>query len=201
MADILFISKQTQVVASAVGFYGAGGFGTSVTVASYNDSTFITSSNGTVQGVAANNNKWRHASSGDVNGVGPLNLLAIPNTEVTLNLRFTHDTAVNVQNIQARIYDRLNINNAASGVTTLVAEVIHPDTLQTQTGSGDTTWTTPVGSSVVLSFTDSPGVSGLHAGLSEPASVRHDWFAPITASPDSIGSKTNYGLFFQVEYL
>lgn len=201
MADILFISKATTVVGSAIGFYGVGGFGTSVTVDNYNDSTFITSSNGTVQGVAANNNKWRHANSGDVNGVGPLNLLAIPNAEVTLNLRFIHGTAVNVQNPKVRIYDRLNINNAASGVTTQVAEVIHPDTLQTQTGSGDTSWTLPAGSSVVLSLTNSPGISGTHAGLSEPASVRHDWFTPVSATPDSIGSKVNYGLFFQVEYL
>lgn len=200
MADLLFLTKSTQIIASAVGFYGAGGFGTSVTVSSYQDGTFITSSAGTVQGIAANNNKFRHANSGDVNGIGPLSLLAISNAESTLNVRFTHSTAINIQNAQIRIYDRTNVGRAASGVTSKVAEVIHPDTLQTVTGSGDSSWVTPAGSAITVSLTDSPGVSGLHAGLSEPASVRHDWFVSVSASPTTIGSKTLYGLYTSVEY-
>lgn len=32
-------------------------------------------------------------------------------------------------------------------------------------------------------------------------SVRHDWYLALSASPDSIGSKTDFGLYFTLEYL
>ena len=31
--------------------------------------------------------------------------------------------------------------------------------------------------------------------------TRHDWFLALSASPDEIGSKTDYGLYFTLEYL
>ena len=72
-----------------------------------------------------------------------------------------------------------------------------------------------------LAFTASPGMSGLNTSAAEvlPAdagdgyrnwltqegaahqSTRHDWYIAISASPDSIGSKTDYGLYFTLEYL
>ena len=72
-----------------------------------------------------------------------------------------------------------------------------------------------------LAFTASPGMSGLNtaAGETLPAtaadgnknwvynegaahkSTRHDWYVAMSASPDSIGSKTKYGLYFTLEYL
>jgi len=31
--------------------------------------------------------------------------------------------------------------------------------------------------------------------------TRHDWYVGLSASPDSIGSKTDFGLYFTLEYL
>jgi len=207
MADISFFADDFGVQnlnGSGLGFYGAG-FGSSVEVGEYQETTFITNSNGTAQGPQVNNITWTHASSGEINGAGVSKALtAIPNYLATLNIRFTHSTAVKTQNAKLRIYDRSSINNPASGVTCKVAELIHPDTVQNNNGSGDSSWVTPQGSSVIMSFADSPGTSGQYAGNGTGSvhdSVRHDFYAAISASPDSIGSKTAFGLLFQLEYL
>jgi hypothetical protein len=198
------MSFGVDLVGSGLGFYGAS-FGTSVAVGEYQDTTYVTDTNGVVEGPACRNVKWTHANSGEVS-VGPtnLNLQYIPNYQSTLNVRFTHSSAVKCQNVEARIYDRNNINVAASGVTTKVAEIIHPDTSQAVQGSGDAAWYTPEGSSVVVPLAQSPGESGEWAGngtTSVRTDDRHDWFLAISGSPDSIGSKTQYGLYVSLEYL
>jgi len=191
-----------DLLGSGIGFYGSS-FGDSVAVGSYQDTTYVTSADGSVQGPQCNNIKWRHANSGEVSGT-ILNLLNIPNYQATLNVRFTHSSGVQVQNAEARIYDRSNINNPAVGVTTKMAELIHVSTSQANAGSGDSSWYTPAGSSVTVPLADSPGASGLHAqngtGSTRP-DTRHDWYLAISARPDSIGSKTSYGLYVSLEYL
>ena len=71
-----------------------------------------------------------------------------------------------------------------------------------------------------MSITSSPGLSGLNTVAGETLasgdgiylnwltnegaaheSIRHDWYLALSASPDSIGSKTDYGLYFTCEYL
>lgn len=207
MADIAFYADTFGVQnlnGSGLGFYG-NGFGRSVDVGAYQQTTFITDGNGTVQGEQVNNIKWTHANSGEINEAGSsVQLTAIPNYLATLNVRFTHSTAVQVQNVEARIYDRTSINNPASGVTTKMAELLHVDTVQNNNGSGDSSWNTPAGSAVIVDLAQSPGESGLFAGdgtVSTRADDRHDWYLAISASPDSIGSKNLYGLYVELEYL
>lgn len=183
---------------SGLGFYGSA-FGNSVQVGSYQDTTFITNGAGSTEGPQVNNNKWTHPSSGSINGAASVGLDQITNKLATLNIRFTHTSAINTQNAKMYIYDRTDKNNPASGVTTKVAEIIHPDPVQNANGSGDTSWITPTGSSVTVDFVASPGMSGINPGLA--TADRHDWYASISASPDSIGSKTLYGLYFELEYL
>lgn len=206
MADISFFADNFGVQnlnGSGIGFYGAG-FGNSVEVSDYQTSTYITSSAGTNEGPQINNIKWTHANSGEINGAGTSKLLtAIPNYLATLNIRFTHGTAVKTQNAKLRIYDRVSINNNPSGVTCQVAELIHPDTVQNNNGSGDTSWTSVYGSGSILTMANSPGLSGELAGNgsnSTATSTRHDFYCAISASPDSIGSKL-FGLYFETEYL
>lgn len=190
-----------QLGGSGLGFFGSSGFGTSVAVGVYQGTTYITDGAGAVQGPQVDNVKWTHANSGEVAGTTNLVLTAIPNYQATLNIRFTNDESVKTQNAQARIFDRSNINNAASGVTTKCAEIIHTDNTQTDNGSGDTSWITPAGSSVVVDLVASPGESGLSPSGSNSVDTRHDWYLAISASPDSIGSKNNYGLYVSLEYL
>lgn len=206
MATITFFADDNGIQnlnSSGLGFYNTA-FGTSVSVGSYQDSTFITNSAGTTQGPQVTNNKWTATNSGSIDGLTMVNLLRIPNSLATLNIRFTHASSVQTQNVKLRIYDRSSINNAASGVTTKVAEIINTDNTQTTNGSGDSSWLTPAGSAVIVDLAPSPGMSGFWAGNganSTRADSRHDWFASISASPDSIGSKTLYGLYISLEYL
>lgn len=192
---------------SAIGFYGAGGFGASVAVGSYQENTYSTDSNGAVQGPQANNVKWTHANSGEISGSTNLNLLDIPNANATMNIRFTHTSDVQVQNAELLIYDRTTTTSAASGVTTQAYQCLHPSTSQSGSlGSGAATWTEcdGSGSSTGISLAQSPGTSGLNAGngsTSTTADDRHDWYVCLSASPDSIGSKTQYGMYFSLEYL
>jgi hypothetical protein len=74
-----------------------------------------------------------------------------------------------------------------------------------------------------MAFTNSPGPSGLNTISTDTSldtyyadnglfpsdyklgathrSLRHDWYVALSSEPISIGSKTQYGLYFSVEYL
>lgn len=190
---------------SGLGFFGDNGFGASVPVSAWQGRTFVTDGNGTIQGPEAKNIKYLNAGSGILGQTGTgIGLQAIPNYQATLNVRFTNGTAVKTQNAELRIYDRVNINLGASGVTTKVAELIHPGITNVANGSGDSQWLTPIGSSVVCQLAPSPGMSGFFAGNgsnSTYSDTRHDWYVAMSASPDSIGAKTQYGLYVSLEYL
>ena len=188
--SIDFYSNNIEIGGSGIGFFGSAGFGSSVAVGEYQSSTYITNSNGTIQGAEINNVKYVHPNSG-LSGSSTLALKNIPNYKATLNVRFTSTTAVKTQNAQIRVYDRSNINNDASGVTTKVAEIIHPSTSEVGL----------LGSGTTLSLASSPGSSGLSPSGSNTIDARHDWYLALSASPDSIGSKTQYGLWIQLEYL
>jgi hypothetical protein len=186
---------------SGLGFFGAS-FGQSVEVGSYQDTTYITNGTGSVEGNVCENTKYIHPASGDQSDAGEIALQYIPNRLATLNIRFTNDTPVKTQNVKLRIFDRTNINNAASGVTTKVAELIHPGNNQAViSNSSDATWSTPWGSGVIMALLASPGESGQSPNGAETTDTTHDWFTVISASPDSIGAKTLYGLYVELEYL
>jgi len=213
MAQIDFLINRTgfdydlKLGGSGLAFFGAAGFGASVEVGAYQGTTFVSDGAGTTKGAQSQNIQYLNSGSGVLGAASSgIGLKAIPNYQSTLNIRFTHSTKVKTQNCEMRIYDRTNINNAASGVTTKVAEIIHPRVTQFATGSGDGTWISPQGSGTVVNFASSPGISGFYAGdgvsvISTKQALRHDWYAAISASPDSIGNKTQYGLFFSLEYL
>jgi len=217
-----------SLAGSGLGFYG-GGFGLSVPVGEAQDKTFITNSTGTNQGPEAWNVKYANAGSGLVGrgtsaiplraipgsglvgrGTSAIALRAIPNWQSSLNVRFTADSAVKTQNVKAYIYDRVLPTNPASGVTTYLAEIIHPVTVQDSgnpTGSGSTAWevfTTANQANPAqrepVTLTASPGTSGLRPSGANTTDVRHDWYLALSASPDGIGSK-QFGLWVQLEYL
>ena len=209
MATISFYSDGNQIGGgSGLGFYGDAGFGASVAVGAYQGKTFITNSTGTAQGPEGDNIKYVNAGSGILGAVGSgIGIDAIPYTQASLQIKFTHTSTVRVQNPELRIYDRSNIANAASGVTTKVAEICHPWATQTPVtaGSGvnDGKWYTPAGSSTTFSLSPSPGPTGVYVGNgnSTYSSTVHDWYVAMSASPNSIGSKTQYGLYVSSEYL
>lgn len=67
-----------------------------------------------------------------------------------------------------------------------------------------------------MPLTNSPGTSGLNTSTGDTVldgttgatklgaahtSLQHDWYLALSSEPTEIGSKTNYGLYFSVEYL
>jgi hypothetical protein len=192
---------------SGLGFFGAGGFGNSVAVGAYQDTTFITDGNGVSQGPQGNNVKYIHPSSGQVGGSTNVALTSLPNYQSTLNVRFNHSSSVRTQNARLYIYDRTSLNNAPTGVTCAVSHIIHPNPNQAAGGSGLSTWEFPTGSSYVNASVlangnlFSPGLSGLSPNGGNTSDLNHDWYFAISASPNSVGSKTLFGLWFQTEYL
>ena len=196
---------------SGIGFFGTS-FGQSVAVGSYQDTTYVTDGNGSVQGAQLSNWKYIHARSGLYNqDTTNYPISGVPNSYATVNVRFTNDTAVKCQNVRMRIYDRANLNRAPSGVTTQVAELGRPNNTFGNSlaasgpwGSGSASWTTanPTGSSTIITaVTQSPGISGINVRSTTATDTRHDWYFLLSASPTSIGSKTDYGLYFSLEYL
>ncbi len=214
---------------SGIGFYGAG-FGISVAVGQKQESTWVTNSAGTNQGAQLNNTKYMSVSGVSSNTLGEIENEKLPNYLAPLNIRFEHSDPVRVQNCKLRIFDRNDIAKHASGVNTYVYEVRHPHETQDKASAlahrgviADHAWKEydPVGPSpdpgnsmVDTIFTSSPGVSGTNGVASDGdvvgvvttdgidhLSLKHDWYVALSASPDSIGSKTDYGLYFTCEYL
>jgi len=214
-------------IGSGIGFYG-GNFGVSVPIGSKQDTTFITDPLGTDQGAQLHNTKF--VASGDaqtpgtvsIDGANEIDLNKLPNYLCPLNVRFTHTEPVRVQNCKLRIFDRNNIDNHASGVTTYVYEARHPATAQTvinlsHRGRSEDSWYEfdPLDAMIDMPFTASPGMSGQNTNAQDTntaleytstsgvdwESDRHDWYVALSSEPETVGSKTQYGLYFSVEYL
>jgi len=212
---------------SGIGFYGSN-FGVSVPIGTRQFTTFVTDSLGTASGSQLNNTTM--VTSGDistigtvsVNGAGPINLDRLPNYLCPLNIRFTHTEPVRVQNCKLRIFDRNNIQNHASGVVTYIYESRHPSTLQSLSnlshrGRTANSWYEfdSLDAMTDMPFTASPGVSGTNTNVQDTdptlgytstsgsllSTSRHDWYVALSSEPVTVGSKTQYGLYFSVEYL
>lgn len=215
---------------SGLGFYGSA-FGISVPVGAQQTTTYITNSTGGNEGSRLNNTAKVVLGEGSttkgtasINGTSAVNLDLLPNYLCPLNIRFTHSEAVRVQNCKLRIFDRNNINNHASGVTTYIYEARHPATTIGTTplslnhrARTNHTWYEfdPATAMTDMNFTSSPGASGKNTNASDTnvslgytsndgalhQSIRHDWYVALSSEPETIGSKTSYGLYFTVEYL
>lgn len=224
---------------SGLGFFG-GGFGISVPVNEYQNTTFVTNANGTASGVRCSNVKYQDTPSFPNSGCliqsnsVVTGTSGIPNIAAPLNIRFEHDEGVRVQNCKLRIFDRSDISQHADGVTTQVYEVRHPNPIEGVNfgaNRGPLRHRGEVGEHGWVQFADGfpmfdmpltagPGPSGLNTSSDEVLAAtdgtytnwiaqsgeacratRHDWYVALSASPDSIGSKTNFGLYFTLEYL
>ena len=136
---------------NTVGFYGPG-FGLSVRVGEYNETTYRTTEDGQTNGGALPNLGYANVSGAFI---GPSiiaePLIDIANSQSTLLVRLNTDAAVATQNTRFRTFDKSNIDYAPSGVSVFAAEIIRDGA---GVGSGDIFWTQIQGSGVVLSFDD-----------------------------------------------
>lgn len=198
----------TQNPASGLGFFGSGGFGTSVPVGLYQSTTYICNLGGTASGAKLNNTSYLSALSGTINGTG-YDLNAIPNKFATLNISLTGQLC-NVRNVQLYVWDNSVTTNSPSGVTTQLIELCNPTGIldnTKQVGSGYASWQS-LAPGAYYRLANNPGLSGtiannsgLDGGTATGAATQHDWFVCLSAMPTTIGSKSAYGLYVQLEYM
>ncbi len=185
-------SPEIQPAASGgfntVGFFG-GSFGLSIRVGEYQDNTYRTDEAGATDGGLLPNTKYANSSGAYVAAeITATELLEVDNDESTLRITLTTDSAVGTQNTAFRAYDKLSINSDPSGVTVRAAE-IRKDNVSVR-GSGDTSWLAIAGSGSVLSLDDQSDLA-----------TTHHFYITLTATPTSIGEKTNFALYFETEFL
>jgi hypothetical protein len=190
---------------SGLGFFGAS-FGTSVQVGQYQDSTFITTGTGSVEGPEATNCKYETASGVIIDGDASVVPSAVAINSGTMNIRFTFDSAVKTQNCELRIFDRTDITAGAEGVTTQVCQIANGGSGVSTSGTllapaSHPGWIAPSGSGVTMALLSSAGSGGLSPSGADTQDTRHDWYVCLSATPLSIGSKQNFGLYVQLEYL
>jgi len=174
---------------NTVGFFGAS-FGFSIRVGEFNNTTFRTNANGTSDGSQLPNLRFANSSGAFVGpSVTAEELLEVNNSEATLKITLTTDNPIKTQNSNFRAFDRININNNPSGVTIKAVE-IRKDQASVR-GSGNTSW---------LDIAGSGSVRDLFDQTTENNTV-HDWFVGLTATPLSIGEKTDLGFYFESEFL
>jgi len=194
----------TNLNGSGLGFYGAT-FGTSVQVGQFQDSTYITNSAGSAEGPQGTNTKYLGATSVSIDGDAGVHPSSLVLASGALNIRFTFDSAVKTQNGELRIFNRSDIDVGAVGVTTQVCQLVNGGSgvnPSTYAASGTNAgFVTPAGSGTVVPLLSSPASGGLSVSGVDTVDTRHDWYFLISASPDSIGSKTAFGLYVELEYL
>ncbi len=195
--------------ASGLGFFG-NAHGTSVQVGEYQDTTFITSSNGSIEGPQGTNCKYDAITSGvfvDSDSVAVAPSAMVINSG-TMNMRFTFsspDTNVQTQNGELRIFDRIDPTTGAVGVTTQLLQIVNGGSGVSTSGTAEALashsgWIAASGDTVISTLLSSPGSGGLSPSGTDTEDSRHDWYICLSATPLSIGSKTAFGLYCQLEY-
>jgi hypothetical protein len=171
-----------------LGLFGAN-FGYSVRVGEYNNTSFVTTDNGSANHGQLPNLRYANASGAYVaSELTASELLEINNDEATIQITLVNDTPVQTRNTSFRAFDRSNINNNPSGVALYAAEILK-DSVSVR-GSGDTSWTNVAGSGAPLTLEDHLYGSGTHR-----------WYIGVTGTPNSIGQKTQIGFYFETEFL
>lgn len=188
--------------ANHVGFFGAGGpqgVPFAVIVDKYQDSTYITNVSGFNMGVAPfgvkasgelNNTKFQDASLANVNGVGSVELSGIPQLSGTLLIRFepSGSTAVRTQNVLLRTV----VLNSASGIDDVTGVVVGLK-VQGFEPAADNAWTQTAGDGALdnrIFFVDH-----------NVPDLVHDFFVSLSTSPEGVGERNDFGMFFIIEFL
>ena len=206
----LYAGEDTLVSASSgLGFFGNNGFNAPIVIGGYNGHTFVTNASGTFQGFECNNNK-HDGASGVIHGQtsSGIALKNLPNELTTINLRFTHTSAIFCQQVKLYVFDGTfsggvaNKTIPADNLTFHAAEIRHRSRLQTvESPYSDAGWLNVSSSgSNYVSLVDSPGLNGIREGGFEELSVRHDWYIALTCTPTQLGDKS-FGITAELEYL
>ena len=188
--------------ANYVGFFGTGGpegVPFAVIVNKYQDKTFITNPSGTNLGKAPfgilesgqlHNHKFVDSSNVNVDGQGSQPVDEVPRPSGTLLIRFepSGSEAVRTQNMLVRtvpLNASSGVDDAGAIVTGLKVQGFEPQS--------DNAWT------------QTAGIGALDNRLfvedHDDAELRHDFFVSLSASPENVGERNDWGFFVILEFL
>ncbi|MHA2063113.1 MAG: hypothetical protein ACXABY_01910 [Candidatus Thorarchaeota archaeon] len=188
--------------ANHVGFFGAGGpqgVPFAIIVDRYQDASFITNTSGFNMGVAPfgllasgelNNTKFQSSNLANVNGDASVSLSDIPQESGTLLVRFVPSgaTPVRTQNVLCRTV----VLNATSGINDVTSIAVGLKVQGFEPGA-DNTWTQTAGVGALdnrVFFVDH-----------NVPDLIHDFFVSLSASPENVGERNDFGFFFIIEFL
>lgn len=187
---------------SYVGFFGAGGpqgVPFAVIVSKYQDTTFLTNTSGLNMGVEPFgtlnsgqliNTKFEDINLANVDGDASVTLTNIPQESGTILIRFEPSGAVPVrtQNVLLRAV----ILNSASGVDN-IGDVVTGLKIQAFEPSKDNGWTQIAGVGAID--------NRLFIQDHNEVDLVHDFFVSLSASPEAVGERNDFGFFMIVEFL
>lgn len=165
---------------------------TNITVAAFNDGTHVGNGDpGTDQCGAnhANNDKYLTGSTISINGGGSesINDTNLAATECTLRVHFTDAASVATSSARFYTYDG----------TTTTTEAVGVDAYAFERGVSATAWTQV--------NDDSGNIGGDNSGerlsiANQTAATEHTFFLAVSASPESVGGKTQFDFGFALTY-
>lgn len=160
-----------------VEFAGAGGFGSKVSVNAYQSSMHVRSAaNADLSaGNAPKNTKFLTSGTVDVGG-GSVALSSLATSDAPLKVNFAHGAAVITEDALFYAYDGATPADPPDGVDFRAAEI------------GDAAWTEAEGSAAALALDD------------QGSNTSHDFFLAVSASPTSVGLKTDFALRLELTY-
>jgi len=163
-----------------IGFYGSTTYGTKVQVGSYQDGMHLRTSSGTDTDACGSphmdNIKYLTSTTCSINGGSSVNVSTITQNDC-VRIKFTDgSTSVTTENGKFYAYDGTTDTNAPTGVTAQALE------------QGDSSWTACGGSGNAVSITD------------QSAAVTHYYYVAMSASPTSVGEKTNFAWKISLDY-
>lgn len=161
-----------------VEFAGSGGFGSKITVASFNDTTHVRSSANANDSSAntPHNNKFLTSTTVSLNGAGSTSLSAASTAACALKINFSDASSVATSLAKFFSYDGTTIATAPANITFKAAQ------------QGNSTWVDAEGQGTPVNLAD------------QTASTSHDFFILISASPDTVGLKTAFALRIELTY-
>lgn len=188
-----------DIAANTIVFSGTGGLAAPVTVASWQDETHIGNGDpGTDQCGAnhPNNVKWTATNSMSLNGGGAaaLNDTNVTADECTLQVVFTHGSAVALTNVRLYAYDGTTTTTPATGV----------DCVAFEQGESVTSWTVINDESVAGALTNgSIGGDNVSERLDladSGSATNHTYHIAISASPEAVGAKADFDFGMALTY-
>ena len=153
-------------------------FDSAVVVSEYQDTTHVETSVGgdKSSGNSPHNTKYLTSSTLSLNGASSSNVVDLTTGNCPLKINFSDASSVATSGAVLYGYDGTTTTAVPTGVTFQAFE------------QGDSAWTNAEGSGSAVSIAD------------QTASTSHDYYFGISASPESVGTKTDFKIRIELTY-